>query len=91
MQEVYRDGRIGQVKDFTVDELKQALLNAQVDHVRVFERDSGNQVGIQEISEMALDSAIDRKLQEREDRKKLKEQYKILTGEFNRKVARHFR
>ena len=91
MQEVYRDGTLGAVKDFSAEELKQALMNAQVDHVRVFERDNGNKVGIPEISEMTLDNAIDRKLQEREERKKLKEQYKILTREFDRKVARHFR
>lgn len=91
MQEVYRDGSLGEVKDFAMEELKQALLNSQVDHVRVFERDNGNKVGIPEISEMALDNAIDRKLQEREEKKKLKEHYKILTREFDRKVARHFR
>ena len=90
MQEVYRDGSLGTVKDFSAEELKQAFMNAQVDHVRVFERDNGNKVGIPEMSEMALDNAIDRKLQEREEKIKLKEQYKILTREFDRKVARHF-
>ena len=87
MQEVYRDGTLGVVKDFSAEELKQALLNSQVDHVRIFERDNGNKVGIQEISEMALDNTIDRKLKEREERKKLKEQYKVLTMEFDRKVV----
>jgi len=91
MQEVYRDGSLGVVKDFSAEELKQALMNAQVDHVRVFERDNGNKVGIPEISEIALEQAIEKKLKERDERKELKEQYKILTREFDRKVARHFR
>jgi len=36
MQEVYKDGRFGQIRDFDADEMKEQLKNRLVDHMRVF-------------------------------------------------------
>ena len=47
MQEVYRDGTLGEIKDFDVKEMEKALLNSEVDHVRVFNRETGGQIQIE--------------------------------------------
>jgi hypothetical protein len=91
MQEVYRDGTLGQVLSYDSGVLAELIKKYNVDHVRVFEIDNGNNVGIPQIEEAVIDQALERKLKDRDDKKRMEEQYKILTSEFDRKVKQRLR
>lgn len=84
MQEVFKDGRLGDVKDFELELMKKLIKQENVDHVRVFAKE-GNKVGIENIISKQLEEKIDRmidtKLDEREMKTKLLQDYKELTGE----------
>lgn len=87
MQEVYKDGSMGRERDFDADEIKRLLeeKNNQIDHFRVFVKDSGNKVGIPEISENKLSEMIDLKLNERDKRAEMFRGFEMLKAEFDRK------
>lgn len=44
MQEVSLDGIMGQLEDFDMEKLKESLLKPTVDHVRVFNKETGGKV-----------------------------------------------
>ena len=58
MQEVFKNGQLGIVQDFDADKLIELLKNEQIDHMRVFEKETGNQVGLSQIEEKDIDNKI---------------------------------
>jgi uncharacterized protein involved in exopolysaccharide biosynthesis len=92
MQEVYKDGTLGKEKDLNdYKELLEALKNQNVDHIRVFEKEKGNKVGIAEIQEAMIKKIVEKKLGEREKIKNVQEEYEYLTREFDRKSKLKFK
>lgn len=86
MQVVYSDGSLGIVQEFEETILKQLLSNTIVDHVRVFNIDNGNKVGVPVIEEKVLEILIEKKLEERSKKIALYQDYTRLTAEFDRRI-----
>ena len=87
MQEVYRNGSAGREREFDAEEIRRLLAEKenQIDHFRVFTKDTGNKVGIPEISEQKLSEMIDLKLNERDKRTEMFRGFEMLKAEFDRK------
>lgn len=47
MQEVYNDGTLGKIRDLDLERLQDFLSDPNVDHVRVFNRETGGQVQVE--------------------------------------------
>ncbi len=47
MQEVYIDGSLGETKGFDVGALRKSLEDLNVDHVRVFNQETGGQIQVE--------------------------------------------
>lgn len=84
MQEVYRNGALGEIIDFSNEALVESLKKDQVDHVRIFNKETGNKIGLNQVDEKTIEDIVERKLLEHEQREKLRSDYKILTSEFDR-------
>ena len=61
MQEVYKDGEMGEVEDFSIEKLQESLKKAEVDSVRVFDKkteDKTTTIKVTETTVKALLKAI---------------------------------
>jgi len=47
MRDVYKDGSMGEIRDLDFNELQKSLEDVKVDHVRVFNRETGGQIQIE--------------------------------------------
>ncbi len=47
MQEVYRNGSSGEIEDFNFEDLQKSLENKNVDHVKVFNRETDGKIEIE--------------------------------------------
>lgn len=90
MQPVYRDGSLGKIEDYELERFAQLMNRPDIDHIRIFDKDSGGKVGLPQIEERELERIIDAKFTEREKKSTLMQDYKLLTAEFDKKVARRF-
>ena len=77
MQDVYKNGSMGEIRNLDFNELKKSLENSEVDHVRVFDRETGGQIHIEinDLKTMIAD-AVGEALKKRE----IMQQYKRLTA-----------
>jgi len=58
MQEVYKSGERGEVQDFDLGVLEKALSNPAVDHVRVFDKETGGRIDVEasSLKQMIVDA-----------------------------------
>lgn len=67
MQNVYHDGSVGEIKDFGLIELQKSLKDLNVDHVKVFNRETGGQVEIEMHDlQVMITGAVEAALKKRE-------------------------
>jgi hypothetical protein len=90
MQPVYKDGSLGRTEDYELERFAQLLGRQDIDHIRIFDKETGGKVGLPQIEEKELERMIDAKFTEREKKSTLMQDYKLLTAEFDNKVARRF-
>lgn len=89
MRAVFKDGTLGDIKDFDSDLMNELLTKQNIDHMRIFNRDNGGQVGIIDIENEQLESRIqdiivrkfDERFKEIERRQNIFTEYEKLTNE----------
>ena len=85
MQSVYRDGTLGEQKDFDLEGMQKLLADMSIDHVRVFEKTCGGKVGIIDIENTQLDARISELVIEKvaasEAKRQIFDDYEKLTGQ----------
>ena len=69
MQPVFKDGALGTIEPFSVERVETLLKHVNIDHVRVFNQDSGNNVGLDSIEEQNLKTKINALVDKRLDDK----------------------
>ena len=90
MQPVYRVGSLGRTEDYELERFTQLLGRQDIDHIRIFDKENGGKVGLPQIEGKELERMIDAKFTEKEKKSTLMQDYKLLTAEFDNKVARRF-
>jgi len=91
MQPVFKDGVLGTIEPFSVERVETLLKHVNIDHVRVFNQDSGNNVGLDSIEEQNLKTKINALVDKRLEEQKWKVTERgllQLTVEFDKKLRR---
>jgi hypothetical protein len=63
MQTVYKDGSVGMGMIFNEILLSSLIQDPAVDHVRVFNLDGGNKIGIPQIEDSVLEAMVEKKIE----------------------------
>jgi len=94
MQQVFTNGSLGAARPFDPELLEKLLQDKNVDHVRLFDLERGNKVGIPEIEEknieMTVERIVDEKLKDRAMVEKQHRELEILVKQFNDKTTNRF-
>ena len=94
MQQVFTDGSLGAVRPFDPELLEKFIQDKNVDHVKLFDLEHGNKVGIPEIEEknieMTVERIVDKKLKDRAMVEKQQRELELLVKQFNDKTTNRF-
>lgn len=72
MQPVFKDGALGTVEPFNIAQAEALLRHTNVDHIRVFNQGSGNEVVLEDIKEKDLETKISTLINKRFEEQKWK-------------------
>jgi len=94
MQQVFTNGQLGAEMQFDPELLAKFIQDKNVDHVRLFDLERGNKVGIPEIEEknieMTVERIVDEKLKDRAIIEKQHRELEVLVKQFNDKTTNRF-
>jgi len=60
MQQIFKDGSAGKTAEYEPSLLERWIDSGDVDHVRVFDKESGNKLSVAEIEESELERRIEK-------------------------------